>query len=30
MTPLYEQARKLCESGGTTVEEVIRVLGESD
>ena len=30
MTPLYEQARRLCETGGTTVDEVIRVLGESD
>jgi type IV pilus assembly protein PilB len=30
MTPLYEQARRLCEAGGTTVDEVIRVLGESD
>jgi type IV pilus assembly protein PilB len=25
---LYEQARKLCESGQTTVDEVLRVLGE--
>ena len=30
MTTLYEHARKLCEAGGTTVDEVIRVLGESD
>jgi type IV pilus assembly protein PilB len=27
-TTLYEQARRLCESGGTTVDEVLRVLGE--
>jgi type II secretory ATPase GspE/PulE/Tfp pilus assembly ATPase PilB-like protein len=27
-TMLYEQARMLCESGGTTVDEVLRVLGE--
>jgi type IV pilus assembly protein PilB len=27
-TTLYERARKLCESGGTTVDEVLRVLGE--
>jgi general secretion pathway protein E len=30
MTSLYERARRLCEAGGTTVDEVIRVLGESD
>lgn len=30
MTTLYAQARKLCEAGGTTVDEVIRVLGECD
>jgi type II secretory ATPase GspE/PulE/Tfp pilus assembly ATPase PilB-like protein len=27
-TLLYEQATRLCESGQTTVDEVIRVLGE--
>jgi type II secretory ATPase GspE/PulE/Tfp pilus assembly ATPase PilB-like protein len=25
---LYDQARRLCETGGTTVDEVVRVLGE--
>jgi type II secretory ATPase GspE/PulE/Tfp pilus assembly ATPase PilB-like protein len=29
-TTLYEQARRLCETGGTTVDEVVRVLGEHD
>ena len=29
-TLLYEQARRLCEAGGTTVDEVVRVLGEHD
>jgi type II secretory ATPase GspE/PulE/Tfp pilus assembly ATPase PilB-like protein len=29
-TTLFEQARRLCESGGTTVDEIIRVLGEPD
>jgi type II secretory ATPase GspE/PulE/Tfp pilus assembly ATPase PilB-like protein len=28
MTRLYDQAIKLCESGRTTVDEVLRVLGE--
>jgi len=27
--PLYEQARRLCEAGRTTVDEILRVLGES-
>ena len=27
---IYEQARRLCEAGRTTVDEVLRVLGESD
>jgi type II secretory ATPase GspE/PulE/Tfp pilus assembly ATPase PilB-like protein len=27
---LYEQARRLCQTGGTTVDEVVRVLGEHD
>ena len=25
---LFEQARRLCVAGGTTVDEVVRVLGE--
>ena len=29
-TLLYEQARLLCDAGRTTVDEVVRVLGESD
>jgi len=29
-TVLYEQARRLCETGATTVDEIVRVLGESD
>ncbi len=29
-TLLYEQARRLCAAGRTTVDEVVRVLGESD
>jgi general secretion pathway protein E len=29
-TLLYDQARKLCETGGTTVDELVRVLGEPD
>jgi general secretion pathway protein E len=27
---LYEQARRLCEAGGTTVDELLRVLGDCD
>jgi hypothetical protein len=29
-TLLYEQARRLCHVGATTVDEVLRVLGEHD
>ena len=29
-TLLYEQASRLCEAGGTTVDEIVRVLGEPD
>ena len=29
-TVLYEQASRLCEAGGTTVDEIVRVLGEPD
>jgi type IV pilus assembly protein PilB len=30
MTTLYEQARALCQTGDTTVDEVLRVLGQAD
>ena len=29
-TLLHEQAARLCEAGGTTVDEIVRVLGEPD
>jgi len=29
-TFLYEQGRRLCMTGDTTVDEVVRVLGEAD
>jgi hypothetical protein len=29
-TLLYDQACRLCDAGRTTLDEVVRVLGESD